>query len=779
MKTHATLLSTLFAITMLPAQDATDPTQPSPRMKAAMMTKGSSIPALIVKGVVMGRGKKGVVLLEAGSVSVVARSMVPFNVTVEGASVQLVVKGIGSNGIEIENAAAKETVQLSSAGAIEESMTARPDADIAYLELRDATLMDALRMIADQSGNNYSASSTANKTVVSAFLRNVSADNAVEEICKSHSLWFKKDEVSGITRIMDVKEFEKDLVGFREEQTEVFTLLYPNAIDVAITLADVFGDRVELSLGNEDMNEDARDLQSRFTRFNVIGQGNLTASAYQNSSTTYNGTNGANVVGGGGGAFGGAGGFNGGYGGLGGGFETSGGGSSNTAERYRQRRQQNQGQARSEDMTDRFTGLTSGQAERLQEALQSPPGDARAADDIQALRKSAPSIFVTASRRNNTIVVRTADSKIMEDIRSLIRRLDVPTPLVLLEVKVLRITLGDGFQSAFDYQFSDGRIGSSFTTGAINPSITYDTLSNQAVGTSSLAGENSTGLRDGQFVFTYLGDSLRARIQLLETKNRVNTVAAPTLLTSHNEVSRLFLGEERPVVRNISSQTILTDNNAATTPNTQVEFRSVGTTLLITPNINSDRTVTLRLLQENSSINHNGASIPVVTTSTNGGDATGVTNVPVDVVTSRSVSGTFAAADGKAVVVGGLIEDEDNDVREQIPVLGRIPVLGTLFRRQDKNKGKSEMIMIIKPHILSTPTDGQKISQELMTKLSTTSRDRLVEHGLLPPPPPEYAEPVAPPAPRHSAPRARAVSEPPPSAKEEVKPKRKLFWQKQ
>ncbi len=772
MKSYLLLIA--LAATTLSAQDG-DPTQPSARMKAAMLAKGSSIPALTVKGIVVGRGKKGVVLLEApGSVTAVARPGVPFNLVVEGAPYQLIVKSIGENGVEIENPAAKETALLPIYGSLDASASTRPDADITYLEFADARLMDALRMIAEQSGNNYSASATANKVTVSAFLRHVSADSAVEEICKSHNLWFKKDDVSGITRIMEVKEFEKDLVGFREEQTEVFTLLYPNAIDVAIAIADLFGDRVELSLGNEDLNEDANDLQSRFNRFNIIGQGNLIASAFQNSSTntTGGGVGGGTSVVNGGQSFGFGGGLGGGGfagGGFGGGL--GGGGTTNsTAERYRNRsrsRQNPDGSPQTDE--ERFSNLTPDQAQRVQEAIDRLQTGMTPTTDLSSLSSKAPSIFVTASRRNNMIVVRTADSKIMEDIRALVKRMDVPTPLVLLEVKVLRVTLGNGFTSAFDYSFMDGRLGGTFTTGAINPSVQYDPITNLPTGVVSTPGVGSTGLREGNLIFQYLGNSVRARLQLLESKNRINTVASPTLLTAHNEVSRLFLGEERPLVRNISSQTILTDNNAASTPNTQIEFRSVGTTLLITPNINSDRTVTLRLLQENSAINRNAASIPVVTNNNGGGiinTNSNVTNVPVDTVSSRSVSGTFAAKDGMAVVVGGLIEDQDDDERAGVPGVSKIPLVGLLFRRQATNKGKSEMIVIIRPHILSTPNDGKKISEDLLKDLSDPARARLEEAGFLAP----HAIPV-------EEDEGKVIPDWRPAASS-PEPRKKFFWQK-
>src|SRR5262249_21173514 len=160
-------------------------------------------------------------------------------------------------------------------------------------------------------------------------------------------------------------------------------------------------------------------------------------------------------------------------------------------------------------------------------------------------------------------------------------------------------------------------------------------------------------------------------------------------------------GEERPIVRNISSETVINNNVATSAPNTTIEFRPVGTTLLITPNINADRTVTLRLLQENSSIAHNAATIPVVTSD---GD---VHDQPVDAVSSKTVSGTSVAKDGVVIAVGGLIDEAVMDMREEVPILGEIPILGFFFRRQSTGRSRSELVITLRPHILSTPAESE------------------------------------------------------------------------
>lgn len=703
-----------------------DPTKANPRVRAAL-ADGTGLSTLAVKGMVIGTSGSGTVLLDVqGQANVLARPRVPFTAIIDGAPRRLIVKSITADGVEIEAPLQGETVIIPSYGAEARLPTSHGTNILPYVDFRDVPLIDALRMLADQSGQNYTASAAANKTLVNALLRNLSASNVVEEICKSHNLYFKRDEVTNIIRVLTIDEFQRDLVGFREEQTEVFTLKFPNVLDVALAIADLYGDRVRLSLGTEYQDEDTNDLETRFDRFDVVNQrGQLTTGINNN-------------------------GFNGGstttYGGSGNGFSFNSNGRYNNSSYGNSRNGNSRGNytnqrrygATSADDYDKtqFQGLTPEQAQRLSKALsRSSDGDGT----IESLRSKPAHIYVTANRRNSIVGVRSADKGAMEEIRKLVHRLDVRTPMVLLEVKVLSVELGDDLRTTFDYEFNNNHVAGSFSTG----------------GGIDLPGGFAAGLRSSDMTFTVVSDNFRARIQALEEKRRIKSLATPLLLTANNEVSRLFLGEERPLVRNVSSQTIITDNNVATSPNTTVEFRNVGNTILITPNINSDRTVTLRLLQENSFISPNSAKLPVVTSSTNG-RGNGVENIDVDVVATRNISGTFVAKDNLAVAIGGLIDDGNRDLRAGVPFIDRIPVVGFFFRRTEKSKSRRELIIMIRPHIIATPADSQAISKDVLQKLAAPDSQRLLTEGLwptdesLPPLPasPAKTKPLATPVPK-------------------------------
>ncbi len=212
-------------------------------------------------------------------------------------------------------------------------------------------------------------------------------------------------------------------------------------------------------------------------------------------------------------------------------------------------------------------------------------------------------------------------------------------------------------------------------------------------------------------------DKFRVRMQLLESKNCVTALATPLILTANNEVSRIFVGDTLPFTVGFTPSQVLSSATAvngavAATPVT--EFTRCWSVALDNANINADRTVTLRVIEENSERVLAGSSIPVPATS-----GSGVTNINVDTVRRRTISGTIVAQDGMAVALGGLIEEQVHDARDQVPVLGNIPGLGLLFRRQASGKSRSELVVIVRPYVFNTPTESAATTEMLLGELST------------------------------------------------------------
>ena len=524
-----------------------------------------------------------------------------------------------------------------------------------------------LARAADELGRvanaNIVVSRSAADQQVTITLRNIDLKGALDAIAIAQGLVSRQESDSGVYILATPDEIRGDLPAFRSNQTEVFTLLYPNAGDVVRAIGDVFGQRVVVTENNEFIDDDFIELQNRFRRFDVI----------EGRSRGLSGT-----VGGTGVQFGGQ--FN------------------NLQRQGNLGGQQNRGRiARPQNFRqDDLPELTAEEARQLSEA--SAGGDDAAARRL-ATRDAAT--FVTSIQRLNRIVVRSGDPQMMEDIRSLIQRLDVPTPLVLLEVRVLRVDLVDELESSFDFAFQAGDAQGAFSGGEI------------AVPPPGSILPGGTGVNLSAGLFQVVSNHFQARLELLQSKGRVTSLATPILLTANGEVSRIFSGEQIPIVIGFTEPQVITGDGATTTlSGTPVtELRDVGTDLLITANINADRTVTLRLLQETSAVNEDGASILVPS-------GTSFTTETVDTVTSQSASGTIVARDGMLLAFGGLIEETESDQREQLPILGDLPLVGFLFRRESSIIQRSELVVLVRPYVLSTPVEGDAISRNLLESLS-------------------------------------------------------------
>jgi general secretion pathway protein D len=593
---------------------------------------------------------------------------------------------------------------------------------LVLVEFCEMPLNEAMRLLSQQSGLKIVPSAEAAKTKVSLYLKDVAPLVAVAAMAQANNLIYRRDADTGIVRIFTTKENQIDLANFREEQTEVFTLLYPNAVNAATAIRDLFGSRVLLGYGASD-NFSIQDLQQRFQRFDLINSRSLGLGIFQgnNVGTGGVGIGGVGVGGVGVGNFGG-----GGLTGVGGGMGFSAMGAAGlTGGTYAGMGAQglygSQATGPMRDPRDprrtdlnpqqRLEGLTAEEIQELENAFTTKEAPDRTVL-LDLLRRRPATIFVTIVKEHNQLIVRTSDSKTMDQIRELVYKIDVPTPVVLLEVKVLSIDLKDDFNSVFDYQFTDGILTSGgFTTDNLIAPFADKSLDRYTpINAGPLGNAPSNNL-----TFQVVSKNFRARMQLLESKNRVTELATPLLMTANNEVSRIFSGETVPITVGFTPSQIIANGVSPSTSVTGTPvttLQDIGTSLLITPNINADRTVTLRILEENSTVNPNGGKIPVPSV-----DGT-VTQVQVDTVLRQNVVGTVVAADGMAIALGGLIQEGVADTRSEVPILGKIPYLGFFFRRQATERTRKELIIMVRPFVLTTPCESKASSHNILEAIS-------------------------------------------------------------
>jgi general secretion pathway protein D len=545
-----------------------------------------------------------------------------------------------------------------------------PDGRFAVARFVDVELQLAAAELGKAANANVVVSQSVATQRITVSFRNIDLNGILKALAVTQNLVARHDDESDIHFLAAPDEVRSDLAAFQTTQTEVFTLLYPNARDVVRAIRGAFDDRVVVTEEDEDDDQTIEELENRFRRFEIfserVGGFNDTGSNSANNNRTRSKD------------------------------------SRFRNDRFNDNRSSNRanGQINLPRMLAPLpeTELTPEEA-RLLAAARTDGTDAEQAARRLATRRSLT--YVTAIQRLNRIVVRSGDPHTMREIQGLINRMDMPTPLVLLEVRVMRIRLSDGLEAGVDFAFQRGDASGAFSTGEIAAPPTGSVL------------PGGTGVNLSAGVFQIVSDNFQARLQALQNKGRLTSLASPILLTANNEVSRIFSGEQIPITTGFSEpQVIVADGATTTIPGSPItELRDIGTDLLITANINADRTVTLRLVQKTSQINTNGGTILVP-------NGTTFTTESIDTVQNQSASGTIVARDGLLLAFGGLIEETETDQRSQIPILGDIPLIGFLFRRESSAIVRSELIVTVRPYVLSTPVEGDQISRNLLKSLS-------------------------------------------------------------
>ncbi len=531
-----------------------------------------------------------------------------------------------------------------------------PDEKIYVFDFKEAALSDVLNVFTDLTDKNVVANENIRDLKVTIFLKQVPPRAALEILCKQNNLWYKEDD--NHIRLLKVEDFGKDIIIEREEKTRVFDLKYASAEAVADAIASLMEDKVEYC--EPGVTES----------YGQLGAGEAGAGG---------------GAGRGGQGRGGRGGGSTGVGGRGGGGRGGGG--------ARVTREVHIPTIAQELTPEMVRELLRKEGETEEERPEIK------VEEIGRIKVPEPLAYMTVFLPNNSILVYSADREILKEIAKLIGALDTPIRQVLLQGKILEITLTDDFTSLFDLSYQ-----SSKTTTRTYPELTTAPRHSGVLGRF---GE----LEGGTLLYTFFGKDLEARVELLKKDGRVKTIGTPMVLCANNAPAKFFIGEERPVVTNYEFEIRDFEERTTETIRPVMSLKEIGTKLEIIPRINENRTVTMRLVTEISTLGP-GATVSQVDQYGN------VIALPIDTINTSTVEAIIVANNEETVAIGGLLREEDSVVENKVPCLGSIPLLGFFFKKFQSVKEKTEMVLLIVPHIMMKPEEIGVVSDRVMKGLS-------------------------------------------------------------
>ncbi len=319
----------------------------------------------------------------------------------------------------------------------------------------------------------------------------------------------------------------------------------------------------------------------------------------------------------------------------------------------------------------------SARGDRVPTSIQSPKGAASTPSSSSTGNSGqrGPAVSITSDEVNNAVIVfgTPRDYAVVEEA---LRKLDTAPFQVLIEAAITEVSLTDDLRYGVQWNFQTGNSNFALSEGT---------------------GPNPARIFPG-FSYFLAGNDINATLNALESRTNVKVVSAPKLVVLNNQTASLQVGDQVPIQTQSSQGT---QNTNAPIINA-IEYRDTGVILKITPRVNASGLVLLDIAQEVSDVKRNLTS-----------------GIQSPTIATRRVSTSIAVQDGQVVTLGGLFRDSNSFGKDGLPILSRIPILGGLFGTHGNRQDRTELLILIKPHVLRTADDARAVTEELRSKIRT------------------------------------------------------------
>lgn len=257
-----------------------------------------------------------------------------------------------------------------------------------------------------------------------------------------------------------------------------------------------------------------------------------------------------------------------------------------------------------------------------------------------------------------------------QELQPIIRQLDVMPKQVMLEVVIAEVKLTGSFAKGVEFALS------SESSSSVNKNKTF-----------SFNG-------DSGFNYSVVGIDGNVNINLNQTDGLINVLSRPTLLVRDGVSANISVGDDIPTVGSTTTDPIGGERQTTT-----IQYRKTGVNLNVVPTVNAQGTIIMTIDQNISNVSTAG----------------GLEGSPA--IFERTIATEVVAADGQTVLLGGLISESKNTSASQIPLLGELPVIGHLFRKDSEETDKTELVVLVTPKIVKNTSDWELIRQNFVNGL--------------------------------------------------------------
>ncbi|HDH01540.1 MAG TPA: hypothetical protein ENH17_00265 [Nitrospirae bacterium] len=320
-------------------------------------------------------------------------------------------------------------------------------------------------------------------------------------------------------------------------------------------------------------------------------------------------------------------------------------------------------------------------------------------------------ITITAYEDINALIVKSSPGDYLAILETL-KKLDIPSKQALIEVLIVEVTLTDKIRYGVEWLLK--RFG--------NPAVTLQNVNigqGGFFGTTQTEGSDVTRLLPRQMSgFSTIASGVLNAMQVssilnfLASTGSLDVLASPHILALDNKEAKIEIGDDIPVATGLTQQPA-TGIGATTLVSTgQIQYRTAGIILTVTPHISEKGKVTLKIKQEFSSP----------------GQTFKVADQEFQGFITRRAQTTGVVQDGHSLLIGGLISSKKIRSRSGIPILSDIPIIGGVFSTTNEETVKTELLLMVTPHVLQSEEDIDNILKDFQDRIKTI-KERLRKAG--------------------------------------------------
>ncbi len=390
------------------------------------------------------------------------------------------------------------------------------------------------------------------------------------------------------------------------------------------------------------------------------------------------------------------------------------------------------------------------------DTIDSPTGGATTGSHIQTLSdsdlwvevvKSVEAIVgtedgreVVSSPQAGLLVVRAFPDE-LDRVASYLRSAELSlNRAVILEAKILEVTLNDGFQSGINWAKLSSVEGTTGLIGQSGGGTVQDTGYSDSRGDQNDLGPvlqdlftgTASSAFGGVFSLALQADKFSVFIELLESQGKVRTLSNPRISTVNNQKAVIKVGSDQFFVTNVSS-TVVTGISPVTTPTVTLTPFFSGIALDVTPQISDAGDVILHIHPAVTDVQDQTKTFTINNL---------VQKLPLALSTIRESDSIVRAESGQVVVIGGLIQNSSRDTTYGVPWFSRIPWIGRLFEQSKLSNSRTELVILLRPIVVESDVYANELRETSGHMNSVWNRGRkfrdeeLLLDGWLPPTPP-------------------------------------------